>query len=301
MAILIGFDTRMLTLDHLNACDSTVFVAALGDVFEHAPWVAEAIVAKRPFATVAAVHDAMMTAVRTTPTDQQQTFIRAHPELGLKVQRADLTADSKAEQGSLGLDRLSDTEFQRFHALNAAYRQRFGFPFIICVRRHTRDSILANFERRQSRTPDAERAAALDEIALITRLRLVAKVDGPGAPKTAGRLSTHVLDTQIGKPATGVKIELTEIGASARGLLASAITNTDGRTDQPLIGGMPLRVGTYELTFHIGDYFRARGVSLAEPAFLDVIPLRFSIAEPEGHYHVPLLVTPWTYSTYRGS
>ena len=242
-----------------------------------------------------------MTAVRTTRTDQQLTFIRAHPELGSKVQRADLTADSKAEQGSLGLDRLSDSVFQRFHALNTSYRQRFGFPFIICVRRHTRDSILANFERRQSHTPDAERAAALDEIALITRLRLVAKVDGPGAPKTAGRLSTHVLDTHIGKPAAGVKIELTEIGASARGLLASTITNTDGRTDQPLIGGMPLRVGTYELTFHIGDYFRARGVSLAEPAFLDVIPLRFSIAEPEGNYHVPLLVTPWTYSTYRGS
>ena len=120
-------------------------------------------------------------------------------------------------------------------------------------------------------------------------------------PKTTGRISTHVLDTHLGKPAPGVKIVLTEIGASARGSLATATTNADGRTDQPLIGGAPLRIGTYELTFHIGDYFRARGVPLAEPAFLDVIPLRFSVAEPEGHYHVPLLVTPWTYSTYRGS
>ena len=291
----------MLTLEHLNACDAAAFVAALGDVFEHAPWVADAIVATRPFATVTALHDAMMAAVRNTPADTQLAFIRAHPELGSKVRRVDMTADSQAEQGSLGLDRLSDSEFQRFHALNAAYRDRFGFPFIICVRRHTRDSILANFERRQGHAPDAERATALDEIALITRLRLTAKVDGPGVPKTTGRISTHVLDTHLGKPAPGVKIVLTEIGASARGSLATATTNADGRTDQPLIGGAPLRIGTYELTFHIGDYFRARGVPLAEPAFLDVIPLRFSVAEPEGHYHVPLLVTPWTYSTYRGS
>lgn len=291
----------MLTLDHLNACDAATFAAALGDVFEHAPWVAEAAVTKRPFATVAALHDAMMAAVCGAPADQQLAFIRAHPELGSKVQRVEWTADSQAEQGSLGLDRLSDSEFQRFHALDDSYRARFGFPFIICVRRHTRNSILANFERRQSHEPDAERAAALEQIALITRLRLAAKVDGPGAPKTSGRLSTHVLDTHAGKPAPGVKIVLTEIGASARGTLATTHTNADGRTDQPLIGGQPLRIGTYELTFHIGDYFRARGVLLAEPAFLDVIPLRFSIAEPEGHYHVPLLVTPWAYSTYRGS
>ena len=291
----------MLTLDHLNACDAATFVAALGDVFEHAPWVAEAIIGGRPFASVAAVHDAMMAAVKATPADKQLAFIRAHPELGSKVQRADLTADSQAEQGSLGLDKLSDAEFQRFHALNAAYRDTFGFPFIICVRRHTRDSILANFERRHGNTPDAERAAALAEIAHITRLRLVAKVDGPGVPKTTGRLSTHVLDTHLGKPAPGVKVVLTEVGASARGTLVTTITNADGRTDQPLIGGVPLRIGTYELTFYIGDYFRARGVPLAEPAFLDVVPIRFSVAEPEGHYHVPLVVTPWTYSTYRGS
>ena len=115
----------MLTLDHLNACDAAAFVAALGDVFEHAPWVADAIVATRPFATVTALHDAMMAAVRNTPADTQLAFIRAHPELGSKVRRVDMTADSQAEQGSLGLDRLSDSEFQRFHALNAAYRDRF--------------------------------------------------------------------------------------------------------------------------------------------------------------------------------
>jgi 2-oxo-4-hydroxy-4-carboxy-5-ureidoimidazoline decarboxylase len=140
---------------------------------------------------------------------------------------------------------------------------------------------------------------ALDEIGLITRLRLVAAVDGPGKPRTDGWLSTHVLDTMDGKPAAGIKLELYEIGASARGLIARTTTNADGRTDQPLMSGGPLRIGTYELQFFIGPHF-AR-LAMADPPYLDIVPVRFSIAEPEGHYHVPLLVTPWSYSTYRGS
>ncbi len=291
----------MLTLDVLNELPLVDVVAALGDVFEHAPWVAEQTAAKRPFATVKALHDAMMAAVHAAPPETQLAFIKAHPELGSKVQRADITADSQAEQGSLGLDRLSEAEFNRFHRLNAAYREKYGFPFIVCVRRHTRDSILSRFEKRLANGHDAEREIALAEIAHITQLRLVAKVDGAGVPKTTGHLSTHVLDTHRGKPAAGVRIDLTEIGASARGLLTQTTTNSDGRTDQPLMSGIPLRIGTYELTFHVADYFHGLGVPLAEPPFLDVIPLRFAIAEPEGHYHVPLLVTPWTYSTYRGS
>ncbi len=293
--------TAPLTLAALNAMDRTTFVASVGDVFEHASWVADAIAAQRPFATVAALHDAMIGAVRSAPADRQLAFINAHPELGSKVKRADITADSQAEQGSLGLDRLSDAEFQRFQTLNGAYRAKFGFPFIICVRRHTRDSILANFARRADAPRETELRTALDEIGLITRLRLAAKVDGPGAPKTTGRLSTHVLDTHAGKPAPDVRVTLTEIGASARGLLKDTITNADGRTDAPLIGNEPLRIGSYELNFHAGDYFRKVQTPLAAPAFLDIIPIRFQIAEPEGHYHVPLLVTPWSYSTYRGS
>ena len=82
---------------------------------------------------------------------------------------------------------------------------------------------------------------------------------------------------------------------------ATAITNADGRTDQPLIGGRPLPIGRYELRFAVGDHFRRRGIDGGDPPFLDIVPLRFSIAEPEGHYHVPLLCTPWSYSTYRGS
>jgi len=290
----------MPDLDHLNSCSRDAFTAALGDIFEHSPWVAEAAFRLRPFATVAALHDAMMGVVRRAAGTEQLAFLRRHPELSGRVGRAEiLTAASKAEQGGLGLDRLSEEEFEQFVRLNAAYRERFAVPFIICVRRHTRDSILRNFERRLANDPEAEIRTALDEIGLITRLRLVAVVDGPGKPKTEGTMSTHVLDTMDGKPAAGVGIALHEVGASARALILTATTNADGRTDQPLISGGPLRIGSYELQFSVGGYFARRAA--ADPPFLDVVPIRFSIAEPESHYHVPLLVTPWSYSTYRGS
>ena len=255
--------TRTVTeLAVLNRAERGAFVAALGGIFENAPWVAERVVASRPFATVADLHRAMVEAVAASGEAQQLDLIRGHPELGSKVGQAPvMTAESRSEQGGLGLDRLSEAEFTRFNELNAAYRARFGFPFIICVRRHTRDSILAEFARRLGNTPPQERAAALEEIGYITRLRLVEAVDGPGKPKTDGRLSTHVLDTVSGKPAAGVRVVLTERGASAESVLAETATNADGRTDAPLIGGAPLRIGTYEIAFHIGAYFAAKGIA----------------------------------------
>jgi 2-oxo-4-hydroxy-4-carboxy-5-ureidoimidazoline decarboxylase len=250
---------------------------------------------------VAALHDAMMQVVHLAPAEQQDALIAGHPELGSRVRRVELTNHSRVEQGGLGLDRLSAEEFERFMRLNAAYREKFRFPFIICVRRHTRDSILAQFERRLGHTVEAERERALAEIGLITRLRLVGLVDGPGKPVTTGSLSTHVLDTVAGRPAAGVRIELHEIGEHARGLIKETLSNADGRTDGPLIADEPLRIGTYDLTFHVGDYFKRGPRPLAGPPFLDVIAIRFSIADPEGHVHVPLLVTPWSYTTYRDS
>jgi len=115
-------------------------------------------------------------------------------------------------------------------------------------------------------------------------------------------LSTHVLDTVRGGPAQGVTIELFELAADGgKILLKTTVTNADGRTDAPLIAAGEARIGRFELLFHIGDYFRAAGVQTAEPPFLDVIPIRFAVADPKAHYHVPLLTSPWSYSTYRGS
>jgi len=120
-------------------------------------------------------------------------------------------------------------------------------------------------------------------------------------PQVNGRLSTHVLDTHAGRPAVGMAIALYEQVGERYYQLNTATTNADGRTDQPLIGGRPLPMGCYELRFSVGDHFKSRGIEAGDPPFLDIVPLRFSIGEPEGHYHVPLLCSPWSYSTYRGS
>lgn len=116
-----------------------------------------------------------------------------------------------------------------------------------------------------------------------------------------GRLSTHVLDTVNGGPAAGVEIELQRLDGSEWTSLLRVRTNKDGRTDEPVLSGAPFKAGTYMLTFHVGAYFKSRGTPAADPPFLDAVPVRFTIAEPDGHYHVPLLVSPWSYSTYRGS
>ena len=291
------------TLQTLNGISSAEFTAALGDIYEHSPWIAEAASTKRPFASLQALHDAMVAAVRAAAPDRQTALVKAHPDLAGKAARAGtLTASSTNEQMSAGLDRLSETDYARFHQLNDAYKARFGFPFIVCVRRHTKDSILRAFEQRLAHGADQELDAALTEIFRIAALRLDQKVTADDKLKVAGRLSTHVLDTYSGRPAQGVAVELWEVSAAGDSrLIAHGTTNADGRTDTPLIGGRPVPIGTYELRFDVAAYFTARKVPLADPPFLGVVPLRFAVDEPEGHYHVPLLVTPWSYSTYRGS
>lgn len=116
-----------------------------------------------------------------------------------------------------------------------------------------------------------------------------------------GKLSTHVLDTAHGRPAAGVAIALYAVGGETRTLLKRAATNRDGRCDAPLLEGEELRAGRYELVFDAGDYFTAQGVALSEPRFLDRVTIAFGVADPAQNYHVPLVVTPWSYSTYRGS
>ncbi|MFO1049369.1 MAG: hydroxyisourate hydrolase [Geminicoccaceae bacterium] len=116
-----------------------------------------------------------------------------------------------------------------------------------------------------------------------------------------GRLTTHVLDTATGRPAADLKLELFRIEGDERTRLRAVTTNADGRCDAPLLQGAELTAGQYELLFHVGDYLRAGGMSLSDPPFLDLVPLRFGIADAAQHYHVPLLVSPYAYSTYRGS
>jgi 5-hydroxyisourate hydrolase len=114
----------------------------------------------------------------------------------------------------------------------------------------------------------------------------------------AGFLTTHVLDTARGCPAAGLRIVLRDAGGV---VLAEAVTNADGRTDTPILPAGRFAPGVYELVFHAGDYLRATGQAGAEPLFLDLVPIRFGISDPEAHYHVPLLLSPYGFSTYRGS
>lgn len=116
-----------------------------------------------------------------------------------------------------------------------------------------------------------------------------------------GKLSTHVLDTTQGAPAAQCRIELHAISGERSERLKSVVTNQDGRTDEPLLDGAALSAGQYELRFFVADYFRTQSASLADPPFLDIVPVRFGISDPTRNYHVPLLISPWSYSTYRGS
>jgi len=116
-----------------------------------------------------------------------------------------------------------------------------------------------------------------------------------------GRLSTHVLDTRAGTPAAGMHIEFSVLENGKWRKLKSLQTNADGRTDEPLMAGEAMFTGEFRIVFHVAEYFRARGLTLPDPPFLDRVPIRFGIADASAHYHVPLLCTPWSYSTYRGS
>ena len=113
----------------------------------------------------------------------------------------------------------------------------------------------------------------------------------------SGTLTTHVLDTARGRPAAGMPLELFRIAGEDRRLLKTTTTNADGRTDEPLLAGEDFTVGVYEIVFHAGGYFGEGG----EPPFLGRVPVRFGVSDPQAHYHVPLLASPWSYSTYRGS
>jgi OHCU decarboxylase len=169
----------MLALDDVNAMDEDAFVAALGGLFEHSPWVARDACAARPFESVSDLQRALGAAMRGAPRARQVELIRAHPELaGREARAGELTAESASEQARAGLHRLSAEEVRTLSELNRAYRERFGFPLVVCVREHTKDSILAWGRERLAHSSDEEVATALGEIEKIAGLRLADLVVG---------------------------------------------------------------------------------------------------------------------------
>lgn len=168
----------MADLSNLNALPAADFISLLGGVYEHSPWVAEAVASQRPFADRDDLIAAMRAVVEAASDERKLTLIRAHPDLAGKLARAGaLTEESKREQSGLGLDRLTDEEFEAFTDFNERYRERFGFPFIICARLTTKQGVLDAFAKRIGQTSEEEMRTALQEIHHIARLRMLDLVE----------------------------------------------------------------------------------------------------------------------------
>jgi len=289
------------TAAELSELPQIAFVQAVGSVYEQSPWIAERAYAARPFASLAAVRDALKAACSAATEEEQLGLLHAHPDLAGKAALAgELTAESTEEQKRSGLGSLTAEEMKSFVELNGAYKAKFGFPFILAVRNANKSTILASFATRIHNGRAEELATAIAQVHKIAWMRLRALV----TPNPTGFLTCHVLDTARGCPAAGMPITLKRLdeASGAWSTLSSFVTNSDGRlTGGPALKEAAFTVGTYEWTFGVGEYFAAAGVPIAGTPFLSDVPLRFGIDDPEAHYHVPLLCSPWSYSTYRGS
>jgi len=292
----------MLELAALAALDADGFVAAIGGVYEKSPWAATRAFAMAPFSSLTALASALQHVVDAAAEEEQLALLRAHPDLaGRAALAGNLTCESTEEQARAGLGSLTADELAQFTALNTAYREKFDFPFILAVRNARKATILGAFPTRLRNTRGEELAAAIAQVHKIAWMRLRMLVRH--AP--TGKLTCHVLDTARGAPAAGMTVALRRLVDDAEPqqwqLLGSFVTNADGRLDGPALQGAALLEGTYEWTFGVGDFFAAAGVPTSGTPFLRDVPLRFGIDNPEQHYHVPLLCSPWSYSTYRGS
>jgi len=281
----------LLSLNALNAMPEEAFLAAVGPVYERADWVAAAVAPQRPFASLTALHGAMHAVMASRPSAEVVQFLRGHPELSPGALPAGLTAHSSEEQRSTSLGTLdADTE-TRLVAANAAFSARFGFPFILAVRNASIATILAAINRRLGSSPEAERIEALREVQAISWMRLLGRV----SPAATGVVSLHVLDTVRAGPAVGLP------GALWFGddRVASFTTDDKGRSGRLLDG--QLRFGSYEWRLDTAAYFAATGLPTWDRSFLPSVQTRFTVWNPEEHYHVPVLLTPGSFVTYRGT
>ena len=287
----------------MGVCDLTRadFVARFGGVFEHSPWVAESAYDRgldSTCETAAGLHRIMADAMQSGSETRQSELINAHPDLAGRLARAGrLTADSTKEQASAGLDQLTDEERTHFTTLNDAYKAKFGFPFITAVRLHdSLKSVFMALEQRTQNELDVEMAESLRQIGEVLRGR-VGKLFGI----PMGWLSMHVLDNVSGLPANGMAFSLSMLQGKKWSVISEGRTNAEGRTEAPLLCDASMKRGVYQFEFGVADYFRQQGAEIAEIPFLDRVPVRFGIDDLALHYHVPLLCTPWAYSTYRGN
>lgn len=284
--------------------DSEQIIEFLGGIYEHSSWVAKTLVTKElgSITTVSELANLMKTIVEDASQEQKLQLLKAHPDLGAKVAKLKtLTKESQEEQGKAGLQSMEGAELDHFNTLNQNYAEKFQFPFILAVRNASKHTVISALEGRLPNPSQVEFATALSQVHKIAWMRLLSKLDTDDA---TGFLTCHVLDTANGCPAAHMRVVLTRIvSPTETQVIGEFVTNDDGRLEggPALKGGKEFKVGVYEWTFYAGDYFARKGTFISGTPFLDVIPIRFGIDNPDDHYHVPLLVSPWSFSTYRGS
>ena len=261
--------------------------------------------------------------VKRSPLDVQLELLQSHPDLCLKLEQidaaaaaqkeekeSDITEESRHEQGRAGLSTLASSERNNFTTWNEAYKLKFNIPFILAVRNASKYTVLSALEGRllnKNSSPQEEIAHALFQVDKIAFMRLLDKVTYKSTENGhGGFLTCHVLDTANGIPAAGMRIELykyNEDNSNEKLLIETFVTNSDGRLPNgPALKGPNFIVGQYQWIFYVGDYFaRFSNSRICAMPFLDEVPLSFGLDDPTDHYHVPLLCSPWSYSTYRGS
>jgi 2-oxo-4-hydroxy-4-carboxy-5-ureidoimidazoline decarboxylase len=285
-------------LEDVNRMDEAAFVTAFGAVYERSPWVAQAAFARRPFASVSALHQTLADAFAGAATARQIKFFHDQWDLGDKsAPPASVSAQSRAEQALSGVMSLEPTDEALLMALNKAYRAKFAMAFTVCVRRNSPARIFSEYMRRMDNSLETELVISLREEFYITRIRIAEMVSGPGMPAVYGDVTAHVLNSMIGAPADGVAVEIHQLWGARSRKAGAAVTNADGRAI--LLTGLPLPIGRYELRFAIGDYYRKAGaISGGQKPFLDIVPMRIFIARPEDSYHFPLIAAPYGYSIH---
>ena len=268
--------------------------------------------------------------VMQSSTEVQLELLRCHPDLCLKLEQLDIekeqeeiTNESRQEQGRAGLSTLTPIERSNFTKWNTEYKSKFNFPFILAVRNASKYTVLSALQGRLYNSTNGvtthheEIGCALYQVNKIAFMRLLEKVTYSTTASEScggghgGFLTCHVLDTANGIPAAGMRIELYRYveddnnneTSMKKQLVETFITNSDGRLPNgPALSGCNFIVGQYQWKFYVGDYFaRFANSRITGTPFLDVVPLNFGLDDPTDHYHVPLLCSPWSYSTYRGS
>lgn len=280
----------------------------LSGIYEHSPWVSQKLVTDDPnystnIQTISDLALKMKIIVDDASQEQKLELLKSHPDLCEKAAAVkELTKESQEEQSNAGLQTLTEEELTKFTTLNDKYKTKFQFPFILAVRGATKYTVLSALEGRVSNPVPHEFVTAIQQVHKIAWMRLLSKIKY-ATSDSKGFLTCHVLDTANGCPANNMRIRLDRIAPKeSAGVVGTFVTNDDGRLSTgPALKGVDFLIGTYEWTFYVGDYFASKGTQTSGTPFLDVVPLRFGIDNPDDHYHVPLLVSPWSYSTYRGS